>query len=175
MKKYFLLAVVLFFATQIIYAQEGITKAISIGPELNIPQRSLYNIGYGVSANFEVPVASKVSVVAGGGLHRYSYKNFLIGSEGVKPSPDNYIPLKAGVKYYADTRLYLQGELGTVLSNSSNNSGNKNLFTYSLGTGFLLPLGESKSNMVDVGLRFEDWSENRLRQFAIRVAYRFGF
>ncbi|MDT3403086.1 hypothetical protein [Mucilaginibacter terrae] len=175
MKKYYLLIAVLTLTAQTIYAQQSITKAISIGPELNIPQRSGYNIGYGASANAEVPVSGKLAVVVTGGYHKFSYKNFAFNGYR-KPDADSFIPLKAGVKYYADTRLYLQGEVGAVLSNANNSGGsNSNLFAYSLGTGFLLPMNGSKSNMIDIGLRFEDWSQNRLQQFAIRVAYRFGF
>lgn len=160
-----------FFAAQLTYAQERTTTAISIGPELNIPQRSAYNIGYGVSANIETPLSSKFSGVVTGGYHRYSYKSFAISGYD-KPDADSFIPLKAGVKYYIDPKFYTQGELGTVINKNNDNGGN--LFTYSLGTGFLLPVGDKKSNMIDLGLRFEDWSKNRLQQFAIRVAYRFG-
>jgi len=171
MKKYYLLLLILVVKLSPLAAQNRATSALSLGAELNIPQRSAYNIGYGASGKLEIPVASAVSLNITGGYHRFSYKSFAIGGYS-KPDADSFVPLKGGVKYYIDERFYTEGELGTVLNHNAQNSGN--LFAYSLGTGFLLPLGEGKGNMLDIGLRFEDWSKNRLQQFAIRVAYRIG-
>ncbi|WP_345948634.1 hypothetical protein ABDD95_17475 [Mucilaginibacter sp. PAMB04274] len=177
MKNYYFLLALLLFKCMPAAAQERTnTMALSIGPELNIAQRSAYNIGYGVSAKFELPVLAKVNLVLTGAYNRFSYKSFLIGS-AIKPGADSYIPLKGGFKYYLDPRFYTELELGTIIANntSTNFNGSGNLFTYSLGTGFLIPVGSSKSNLLDLGLRYEDWSKNRLQQFAIRAAYRFGF
>jgi len=160
------------FAAKLTYAQERTTTAFSIGPELNIPQRSAYNIGYGASVNLETPLSSKFSAVVTSGYYRFSYKSLAL-SGYKKPGADSFIPIKAGAKYYIDPRFYTQAEVGTVLNKNDAYMGN--LFTYSLGTGFLLPLGDSKTSMIDIGLRYEDWSKSSLQQFAIRVAYRFGF
>jgi hypothetical protein len=151
-------------------AQQRNVKAISVGPELNIPQRSGYNIGYGVSGKFELPVTSTFSLVFIGGLHQFHAKTFFKGTTGDK---DTFIPLKAGARYYVDPRFYTEGELGTVIDH--NNNFDQNLFAYSLGTGFLLPLNNNTHSMIDIGLRYEDWSRNRVQQFAIRAAYRFGW
>jgi predicted porin len=143
--------------------------ALSIGAELNIPQRSRFNIGYGASVKFELPVVDAFSFTLTGGVHQFHMKGIL---EDVSNGNDTFIPLKAGVKYYFDPRFYTEGELGTVIYH--NDAIDQNRFTYAIGTGFLLPLNNSK-NMVDVGLRYEQWSQNRLQQFGIRVAYRFGW
>lgn len=154
------------------YAQGGGTQAnstaLSIGAELNIPQQSRYTIGYGASAKFELPIINAFSLTLTGGLHQFHIKNIF---DGASTGNDTFIPLKAGAKYYFDPRFYTEGELGTVIDH--NDAIDQNRFTYSIGTGFLLPLNNS-NNMVDVGLRFEQWSQNRLQQFGIRVAYRFG-
>jgi hypothetical protein len=172
MKKYCLLLVMLLTKILPLVAQNRAASSFSVGAELNIPQRSAYNFGYGASGKLEIPVASAISLNITSGYHRFGYKSFAISGYS-KPDADSFVPLKGGVKYYIDERFYTEGELGTVFNNNTQNAGN--LFTYSLGTGFLLPLGENKSNMLDIGLRFEDWSKNRLQQFAIRVAYRLGF
>lgn len=162
-----------FFAAQFCYAQERATStAFSIGPELNIPQRSAYTIGYGVSANIETPVSGKISALVTAGYHQFSYKNLPLAGYR-KPDADSFIPLKAGAKYYVDPKFYTQAEVGAVLNRDNANVGN--LFAYSLGTGFLLNLGEGNGSMIDIGLRFEDWSKSSVQQFAIRVAYRLGF
>ncbi len=163
---------ILVFLSVVANAQTDRKPAISLGPELNVPQRSGYTIGYGASANFELPVAASVNLMVAAGYHRYNHKNFGFNNY-IKPGPDYFTPLKAGVKYYPDAKLYLAGELGTVFNNKNNSGSTSNLFAYSLGTGFLLPVNSEKTNHVDIGLRFENWSQNRLRQFAIRVAYRF--
>jgi len=172
MKKIHLILLLLPLATNYIYAQEQGTKinttAISVGAELNIPQRSRYNIGYGASVKFELPVVNALSFILTAGVHQFHIKSIF---NGVTTGNDNFIPLKAGAKYYFDPRFYTEGELGTVIDH--NDAVTQNRFTYAIGTGFLLPL-KSSSNMVDVGLRYEQWSQNRLQQFGIRVAYRFG-
>jgi predicted porin len=144
------------------------STVLSIGAELNIPQQSRYTIGYGASAKFELPIINAFSLTLTGGLHQYHIKSIF---DGASTGNDTFIPLKAGVKYYFDPRFYTEGELGTVIDH--NDAIDQNRFTYAIGTGFLLPLNNSR-NMVNVGLRYEQWSQNRLQQVGIRVAYRFG-
>ncbi|UEG54212.1 hypothetical protein LLH06_04415 [Mucilaginibacter daejeonensis] len=146
--------------------------AVSIGPELNFPQRSAYNFGFGGSFKAELPVASAWAISVTAGYHNFSYKSFNIGS-AVKQPDDQFVPLKAGVRYFLDPRIYTEGELGTVIDHNKDRS--TNLFAYSLGTGFLFPITDNKRQLIDVGLRYESWSQNRLQQFGIRVAYKFGF
>jgi len=173
MKKICLILLILPIIINLSYAQGGGSQAnstaFSIGAELNIPQQSRYTIGYGASAKFELPVINAFSLTLTGGLHQFHIKSIF---DGASTGNDTFIPLKAGVKYYFDPRFYTEGELGTVIDH--NDAIDQNRFTYSIGTGFLLPLNNSK-NMVDVGLRYEQWSQNRLQQFGIRVAYRFGW
>ncbi|MFD1257462.1 hypothetical protein ACFQ3S_11705 [Mucilaginibacter terrae] len=171
MKKYGLLLLLLPLIHSTLKAQERNTKALSIGPELNLLQRSAYNIGYGVSGKFELPVSSTISAVITAGINQFHRKNFLIGS--ASQGNDTFVPLKAGIKYYFDPRFYTEAELGSVIDH--NNGFNQNLFAYSIGTGFLIPINKSSTNMIDLGLRFEDWAKNRAQQFGIRVAYRFGW
>jgi len=170
MRKIYLLLLMLPVVNGYVYAQEQGSKrnstALSIGAELNIPQQSRYTIGYGASAKFELPVVNALSLTLTGGLHQFHVKNIF---KGASTGNDNFIPLKAGAKYYFDPRFYTEGELGTVIDH--NDAIDQNRFAYAIGTGFLLPLKNS-SNMVDVGLRYEQWSQNRLQQFGIRVAYR---
>ena len=171
MKKYWLLLLFSPFIGSALKAQERTTKAFSIGPELNLLQRSAYNIGYGVSGKFELPITGTVSLAVSAGINQFHRKSFLIGS--ASQGNDTFIPLKAGIRYYFDPHFYTEGELGTVIDH--NNGYNQNLFAYAVGTGILLPLKQSNKNMIDIGFRFEDWAKNRAQQFAIRVAYRFGW
>jgi hypothetical protein len=171
MKKLGLLLLAGLFIGSALKAQERTTKALSIGPELNLLQRSAFNVGYGLSGKFELPVTNTINVVLTAGVNTFHRKNFLIGS--ARQDNDTFIPLKAGIKYYFDPRFYTEVELGSVIDH--NDGFNQNLFAYSIGTGFLLPINKSSRNMIDLGLRFEDWAKNRAQQFGIRVAYRFGW
>ncbi|QJD95107.1 hypothetical protein HH214_04050 [Mucilaginibacter robiniae] len=145
--------------------------AVSIGPELNIPQHSGYTIGYGATGKLEAHLIKAFSLSLTGGYTQMHYRR-AYAEAFATPSNDHYIPLKAGIKYYPDTKVYFEGEAGAVLDN---NAGQKNLATYSLGTGFIIPFQPESHQAVDVGLRYESWSRNRLQQFAIRVAYRLAW
>lgn len=170
MKKYWLLLLISPFIGTALKAQERTAMAFSIGPELNLLQRSAYNVGYGVSGKFELPVTGTVSLALTAGINQFHRKSFLIGSAAAQGN-DTFVPLKAGVKYYFDPRFYTEGELGTVIDH--NDGFNQSLFAYAIGTGILLPINKSNKNMINIGLRFEDWAKNRAQQFGIRVAYRF--
>ena len=97
MKKYCLLLVLLIIKLSPLAAQNRATSSLSIGAEVNIPQRSAYNIGYGASGKVEVPIASAVSLNITGGYHRFSYKSFAIGGYS-KPNADSFVPLTEGTK-----------------------------------------------------------------------------
>lgn len=147
--------------------------AFSIGPELAIPAHSVYSIGYGASLKIEVAVAERFNVTVTGGLSNLHYKSGLVGSFG-GPANSSFIPLKAGVRYALGTGFFFEGELGDVIETKENTLGNKrNLFAFSFGPVFLVKLSEKQN--VDIGVRYESWSQNTLQQTAIRVAYRLGW
>ena len=75
MKK--LIILLLLFRGIEVSAQTTITKAFSAGFELGIPANSVFNIGTGASAKFELPVASPVSLSLTGGITSMFYKSNL--------------------------------------------------------------------------------------------------
>lgn len=150
-------------------AQTFNTKAFSVGLEVGIPSQSVYNVGLGGSGKAEVPVASNVSLSFTAGYTSFYYKKSLIGSS-VTPDAGRFFPLKAGVKYYFSEGFYAEGEAGSVIETNYNKD---NLFAFSIGPGFVIATG--KHTGVDMGFRYENWSRGRLRQTALRVAYRFGW
>ena len=138
--------------------------AVSLGPELGFPSHSIYTIGGGGSLKAEATVSTRVSITATAGYSSFGYKN--IG--GTRQST-NFIPLKAGLRYKG-AGAYLEGELGEAIKTGA---GKQNLFAYSVGPGFLFNLNDTES--VDLGFRYENWSQNTLQQIAIRVAFRLGW
>jgi hypothetical protein len=144
--------------------------AISAGFELGIPNQSIYSIGLGGSLKAEVPIAHHFSLTATGGITSLDYKNGAVHELGT-PNNDTFVPLKGGVKYYASPGFYFEGELGNVIETEHFK---QNLFAYSIGPGFVIPVNHGKTG-VDIGFRYESWSKNVLRETGLRVAYRFGW
>ena len=145
-----------------------IAKAFSAGAELGIPSNSIYNIGLGFSGKAEIPASNRICITITAGYSTFFYKSNLYQSS-LSPSPAGFVPLKAGIKYYFNPGVYIEGELGTVMET---NYLRHDPFAFSIGTGFLIPINEKHS--FDLGIRYENWSDHSLRQTAIRFAYRFG-
>ncbi len=144
--------------------------AISAGFELGIPNQSIYSVGLGGSIKAEVPIAHHFSLTATGGIASLNYKNAAVRELGT-PGSDTFVPLKGGVKYYASPGFYFEGELGAAIETEHVK---QDLFAYSIGPGFIVPVNHGKTG-VDIGFRYESWSEHVLRQTGLRVAYRFGW
>ncbi|MES2274448.1 MAG: hypothetical protein V4592_00380 [Bacteroidota bacterium] len=154
-------------------AQEYSKFAFSVGPELGFPSQSVYNIGYGASAKIEFPIAGKIGLSLTGGYSRFNYKGSIISSFGSQ-KPSSFIPLKGGIRYGVSTGFYLEAEGGNVIETTSSfTNPSRNLFAFSIGPGFLFKLSDKQS--IDLGIRYEQWSKNALKQTAIRVAYRIGW
>jgi hypothetical protein len=167
--KRFLLLIFLLSSLQIMAQDEPLKKAFGIGAELGIPNVSVYNIGLTVSGKGEFPVSGKVAITATAAYSTFFYKNNLFGNSKT-PDAARFIPLKAGVKYYLNPGIYFEGELGTAIET---NYLKQDLFVFSIGPGFLIPINEKHS--IDFGLRYEKWSQHQVQQTAIRFAYRFGW
>lgn len=172
--KQLLLSAIILLAFQTVNAQyhsEFDTKTffISAGAELGIPSNTPFNISYGGSVQAELKVVKQVGVTLTGGYNIYNYKRDFFGSTATIQHPA-LMPLKAGLKYYAGPGFYASGELGTTVN--SNDNADK-LFVYSLGIGFEIPLNQR--NDIDLGFRYESYSERQYAVTGIRVAYRVGW
>src|SRR5471030_2681242 len=95
-------------------AQNAITKAFSAGLELGIPSNSIYTIGLGVSAKGELPVSDKIAITVTAGYSTFFYKSNLFQSS-LTPANATFVPLKAGLKYYFNYGVYVEGEAGTAI------------------------------------------------------------
>ena len=155
------------------FHDKGHKVAVSLGPELVFPSRSVYSIGYGASAKVEIPIKGNFNLTVTAGYSVFKYKSGLIGAFGPQ-EPAHFIPLKAGTRIALGTGFFFEGEVGNVFSTNKVNgaSSTQNFFTYSLGPAFLIKLSDKQN--IDVGVRYESWSKSTMRQTAIRVAYRIG-
>lgn len=167
--KYPLLFLFTFLVVSISRAQDRSPVAISAGFELGLPSQSIYSVGLGGSLKIEVPLSGKFAVTATGGITSMTYKSAFVANFNTHGS-DTFVPLKGGVKYYLGPNFYAEGELGAAIETEHEK---RSLFAYSIGPGFLLPLGNGKTG-IDFSFRYESWSQHDLRQTGIRVAYKFG-
>jgi hypothetical protein len=140
--------------------------AFSIGGELTIPSYGLYSVGTGASAKFEFPIAPPVSISITGNLTSVFYRHSILNNYS-DSGADVFVPLKAGLKYYPISSLYIEGEGGEALEL---NHTQRHLGAFAIGPGFIIP--QTKGGL-DISFRYEDW-QSQVKQTVIRVAYRFG-
>jgi hypothetical protein len=145
--------------------------ALTLGGEVDFTQRSIYNIGTALGGTLEFPLVTNFSLSLSGAYSWMHVKTIVIDNLRSVSRTDAYVPVKAGVKYYAGPNVYLQAEAGSALQQKG---GSDNLFAYSLGTGFIIPFSNRHQGL-DVGFRFESWAENRMQTLALHAAYRLGF
>lgn len=139
--------------------------AFSLGPELSFPSRSLYTIGGGASVKGEVYVTQKAIITGTVGYNLFDYKS-LSGAKAIS----YFVPLKTGFRYVSGAGGYLEGEVGDAIKTGKDK---RNLFAYSVGPGFIFNIDDVES--VDLGIRYESWSEHTMQQIAIRAAIRIGW
>lgn len=164
-----LLSVLFSLLTLSAFSQSEPTKTISVGFDLGLPTNSIYSVGLGASAKLELPVVAPVVFTLSAGYDSFIYKSSFAGSNVSQPAA-TFVPLKAGGKFYFGPGIYLEGEAGSAIE--TNYSKDK-LFAFALGPGFVFATG--KRSGIDLSIHYENWGGGRLRQTAIRVAYRLGW
>jgi hypothetical protein len=175
--KHLLLAILTLLAFQTVNAQyrdeaDGKNFFISAGPEIGAPSNTPYNLTLGAAAQAEVKLTNRLGLTLTGEITRYNYKGVFLGSVN-QPHPW-FIPLKAGLKYYTGPGFYFSGELGsTVHSSTDRDNVIGNMFVYSLGFGFEVPL--DKHNDIDIGFAYQNYSKSLYQTTGLKVAYRFGW
>lgn len=147
----------------------------SVGLELGAPNgdyRNIYGVGIGGSGKIEIPATPQFAITATAGYTSFYFTQDVRNSLrafGLSTTPAGFVPLKVGGKYYLSPIFYTEGEIGAAIGT---NRGSGTAFAYAPGIGVSLPL--IGRNAVDLGLRFESWSQNsNFNQFAFRVAYKF--
>jgi opacity protein-like surface antigen len=144
---------------------------LSGGFDLGLPSNSPFGVSYGGSLKAEIPIVMPISLTLTGGYDAYSYKGSFLNFSGLQTNlHPAFIPLKAGIKYFTGPGFYAEGELGTAIQA---NYGSDSMFAYSVGLGFEVPVDTHSD--IDIGFRYEGYSENEYQITAIRVAYRVGW
>ena len=81
------------------------------------------------------------------------------------------IPVKAGIRYFFAENFYGGAELGAAFSAEG---GSGTAFAYSPGIGVEFPVADKAA--IDLGVRYEGWSQNSHTNsfIGIRAAFNFG-
>ena len=120
----------------------------------------------------EIPATPQFFITATAGYTSFYLKNDVkntLQAFGLSTEPAGFVPLKVGGKYYFNPLFYAEGEIGASIGT---NRGSGTAFAYAPGFGVSVPL--IGRNAVDIGLRYEGWSQNyNFNQLALRLAYKF--
>ena len=175
MKKFLLLILIATVFSNTYAQRRGSDEKQSVflgaGFELGLPSNSPISVGYGGSLKAEVPFAQSVAFTLTAAYMSYNYKDSFISLAGTPQTlHPQFTPVKAGIRFQAGPGFYSEGELGEAIRL---NNGSGGLFDYSIGLGFLVPV--DRKSALDIGFRYEAYSETQYRQTAIKVAYRFGW
>ncbi|AOM78438.1 hypothetical protein [Pedobacter steynii] len=126
---------------------------ITLSPELLIPFSKAYNVGIGGILEAEWPVEKKLGLTLATGVETLfpKYDDFY--------SNYTFLPLKGGVKYFVDPKVFINFNLGAAIGFND------------YGTSFLVGggVGYKFNNRIDAGIRIEDAGTSYA---ALRVGFR---
>ena len=183
MTKRILPGIILVFISMFAMAQSGEKIAFSANVDVAVP--SYNSIGPGFTLRAELPVASRLKVTFSAGFFtnfgRLLYYDMPANCPGctippgrANDAPYEFVPLKAGLRYYYLKYFYFEGNSGV----SFNANQTVTSFVYGGSAGALIPF--NRHNSLDIGLGFEsgyklaDYNEI-INELAIRLGYRYQF
>lgn len=131
---------------------------LGLGLSAGIPTNDAYNFAIGGDVRLQKDFTENISGILSVGYNSFTAKNNF-------PSAD-FIPVKAGAKFFVAESVYLSGELGAGIGTKS---GSGTSFLYAPGVGY------ASNSGLDLSLRYEGASNNgfTLGQVALRLAYGF--
>ncbi|OCX52113.1 hypothetical protein BEL04_11495 [Mucilaginibacter sp. PPCGB 2223] len=141
--------------------------------------RDLHKWGLGGSIGIDIPVANQLFATANAGYqNNFGIKN--VAGTGLTATNDHLLPVKAGLKYFPVSILYIQGEAGAIFSLNKDDAGyaKNTAFLYTPTIGVQLPL--SRSSYLDAGIqykgstKFNNYDNSRENMLGLHVAYAFS-
>ena len=171
MKRVILLSVLLCGVMSYAFAQSSTpgTK-FGIALETGLPvgdADEVYSVGLGGSAKVEIPVTDPFAVTVSAGYMALQVKDELEPTLG---DQREFIPIKAGAKYYFGRNFFGEGELGASIPTEDEDD---TAFAYAPGIGVTLPVAERTA--IDVGVRYEGWTKDAgdIDQVGLRAVIKF--
>jgi hypothetical protein len=156
---------------------------LSVGVDAGIPTGNLnnsYNWNIGGSVQADIPVIPhQLFVTVNAGYNSIQGKNN-IGGTGLDATNIQLLPVKAGLKFFPISHVYIQGEAGAafLLNKSDLNDDKSTAFVYAPQVGVQFPLGGK--SYIDAGVRYEATTkfnsaidDSKVNFIGLRVAYAF--
>lgn len=173
MKRLILFTLLLCGVISTIYAQSATPASgtkIGVALETGLPvgdADEVYSVGLGGSAKVEIPVTDPFALTITAGYMRLLVKDELEPTLGDKRE---FIPIKAGAKYYFGRTFFGEGELGASIPTKSDDD---TAFAYAPGIGVTLPVADKTA--IDVGVRYEGWTKDagNIDQVGLRAVIKF--
>ena len=137
-----------------------------------------WNVGGSVQA--DIPVAQSFYFTANAGYLDFIGRNDVDGS-GFNAPDIHLLPVKAGLKYFPLSYLYVQADAGAAFALNKSTVGydKTTAFIYSPQVGVLLPLGGK--NYIDAAALYEastkydtNVNSSKVNFFGVRIAYAFS-
>lgn len=169
MKKILFCMLIAGMAVSVAQAQVG-RPSLGIGLEVGVPTGDLdlsQKIGIGGSADFDFNVGAGTALTLSAGYISFSGDEI---ANNVKLPAVNFIPIKAGVRYFVvPSLIYLEPQLGYTSISTPNSSSATGGFTYAAKAGV-------RFSGFDVSARYEGVSRNNenLNFIGLRLGYNFS-
>jgi hypothetical protein len=157
---------------------------LSAGVDAGIPTGNLnknYNWNIGGSVQADIPVVQRqLFVTINSGYNSIQGKNDAYGA-GLSATNIQLLPVKAGLKFFPVSNLYIQGEAGAafLLNKSDLGFDNSTAFIYAPQIGVQFAL--SGKSFIDAGVRYEASAKfnsgddnSKVNFVGLRLAYGFG-
>lgn len=124
-----------------------------------------FGFGFGGSAGLDIPVTRSFYATGTAGI-----MSFHQGGKSDPVDTRSYVPLKAGAKYYFNSILYAQMEIGAA---PGIQQGAGTAFIMAPGTGISYHITERSA--INAGIRFETWNREggNINEIAFKIGYQF--
>jgi len=157
---------------------------LSVGVDAGIPTGNLnnaYNWNIGGSVQADIPVIPhQLFVTVNAGYNSIQGKKNIGGIQGLDATNIQLLPVKAGLKYFPVSHIYIQGEAGAAFALNKSDLGfdKSAAFVYAPQVGVQFPLGGK--SYIDAGVRYEGTTkfssvndDSKVNFVGLRVAYAF--
>lgn len=156
-------ALALFFSTN----ANAQSPKLGIGVNVGVPTSDAYGVALGADLRYQFDIDKQLSIPLTAGFTSLVGKE--IGNTGIDFANFNYIPVKAGLKYFfndSGAGAYGLAEAGAAFATGS----------YS-GTSFVYSpaIGYAWSNGLDLGVKYEGLSKNSSNTGYVGVRLAYGF
>ncbi|EHQ30706.1 hypothetical protein [Mucilaginibacter paludis] len=146
-------------------ANPGDVWRLGVGVEAGLPTGNLHdasNFELGGTARLQYDTRSNLSIMLTSGYYNAFFKDVA----GVSRKDLGIVPVKAGLKVFANDNIYFSGEVGAGFETN-----------YAKNTKLIVSPGIGYANYkgLDVGLRYENFSgqSNNYGLVGLRIAYGF--